>query len=547
MVVAVPVVKGDPNKACIVFNRGDDVPTNVIYRFRVGIDDHPHPLNANEAAAELHDAFARDLLLRGVFPTTGAEVLSLLAGLGSVGGRKDQLDQQKFFLVGEGSQIAVAPATGPVICALRFLVACGPDGGPDPSTPGPDILVSSFDPTAGATEVMAWDHDKGGFNFYRTFGKDDTAWVFAGNSRNALTAATRAQGPFESHRGGNVLMKELRAPWIQWHSIDAPVDKDVVAPDDPIRTHPWFLAAIGDRLGALNCETKAVRPSINRWVRTHFDALVAEGETTDAEPIFASVLDTPTVNITCSHQHGDRTLDKDDQPVELPLSFFVDLDAFGADKGGLGLLTAAPTLSVPRDIYDRVLTTLDVHLSDGRDFRRPGDTFFAFAVPERAYEDHRTVVEARRIGLLADRLAAALLMTDFPNPIFSARRAALLAHIPAEVNIAMREQFSDSVAATIVAAASPGNPEAEFADLWAAGDKWRDVFSYALTDYLGAVARAVKTEAGFHQIYRVAVSRRKQMVDTTPIAEFGLLFPVTKVERTPVVLHADATAHTVES
>ena len=57
-------------------------------------------------------------------------------------------------------------------------------------------------------------------------------------------------------------------------------------------------------------------------------------DTADAEPIFASVLDTPTVNITCRHQHGDRALDAADQPVELPLSFFVDLDAFGADKGG---------------------------------------------------------------------------------------------------------------------------------------------------------------------------------------------------------------------
>jgi hypothetical protein len=88
---------------------------------------------------------------------------------------------------------------------------------------------------------MAWDHAKGGFNFYRTFVKTDTAWVFAGNSRNALTAATRARAPFESHRSGNVLMKELRAPWIHWHSIDAPVDNDVYAPDDPLRTHPWFL------------------------------------------------------------------------------------------------------------------------------------------------------------------------------------------------------------------------------------------------------------------------------------------------------------------
>jgi len=545
MVAEIPVIKDDTDRSCSVFNSSDAVPTDVLYRFRVGIDDHPEPFDPAEAAATLGDAFARDLLLKGVFPTSGAQVLTLLADLAKDGGRTDHLDHQQFFVLGEGSQIPVTPATGPVVRALRFLVACGPDGGPDPSTPGPDILVSAFNPEAGTTELMAWDHDKGGFNFYRTFGETDTAWVFAGNSRDALAAATRARGPFESHRGGNVLMKELRAPWIHWHSIDAAVDQNVLAANNPIRTHPWFLAALANKRGALDCETKVVRPSIDRWVRTHFDALIAEGTPTNTEPIFTAVLDTPTVNITCSHQHGDPTLDKDDEPVELPLSFFLDLDGFGADRGGLGLLTGEPTVSVPRDVYDATLTAFHVHLSDGFDFHRQGDTFFAFAVPERAYEDHRTVVEARRIGLLSDRLAAAFLMTDFPNPIFSTRRPALLAHIPAELNIAEREQFPDAVAAAIVAAASPGSPEEEFAELWGVGDDWREVFGKRLTDYLAAVAHAVQTPSGFHDIYRVAVSRRKQMVDTMPIAEFGLLFPVSDVEPNPVVLHADATGHSL--
>jgi ribosomal protein S16 len=62
-----------------------------------------------------------------------------------------------------------------------------------------------------------------------------------------------------------------------------------------------------------------------------------------------------------------------------------------------------------------------------------------------------------------------------------------------------------------------------------------------LTDYLAAVSATLQTEAGFHDIYRVAVARRKQMVDTMPIAEFGLLFPVSTAEDSPVVLRADAT------
>ncbi|SCX28028.1 hypothetical protein [Mycolicibacterium fluoranthenivorans] len=541
MAVAVPVVRNDPHKACAVFNRADDVPIDVVYRFRVGLDDHPVGMDAQEAADLLHDSFAQELLLKGNFPRTGTEVLAALTALGE---REDQLGQHKFFLVGEGSQIPVAPATGRVIRALRYLVTCGRDGQPNGEGPGPDILVSTFNPDEPGIELMAWDHQIGGFNFYRTFGKTDTAWVFTGNSRNALAPATRARGPFESHRSGSILMKELRAPWIHWHSVDAPVADDVYPPDHPLRTHPWFLAAIGDRLGAFTCETQAVRPSIDRWLRAHADALLAADEPAASEPILASLVDTPTVNITCSHQHGDGSLDAGG-PVELPPSFFVDIDAFGSEHGGLGLLTAPLTLTVSRAIYDHALTTFDVHLSDGAGFTRPGDTFFAFAVPERAYEDHRMVVEARRIGLLSDRFAATILMVDFPNPIFSDRRASLLRHFPEQIDLSQRKQFSDRVASTIVAAATHGSAEAEFAELWSAGDTWREVFSKRLTDYLGAVAQAVQAEAGFRDIYRVAVSRRKQMVDTMPIAEFGLLFPVSDVEPTPVVLHADATAHSV--
>jgi hypothetical protein len=471
MAEAVPVVKGDPHRACTVFNSTDDVPTDVVYRFRVGLDTHPQPFHHAGAVAELGDSFAQDVLLKGVFPTTAGEVLTVLTGLGE---RPDRLDNQKFFLVGEGSQMPVTAGTEKVVRALRYLVACGRDLEADNTGPGPDILVSSFDPTTpGLIELMAWDHAKGGFNFYRTFGKTDTAWVFAGNSRDALSPDTRARGPFESHRSGNVLMKELRAPWIHWHSIDAAVHDSVYASDNPLRTHPWFLNAINDRFGALTCETKVVRPSIDRWMRHHFDAIVAEGTPTAAEPIFASVLDTPTVNITCSHQHGDRSFDKADEPVVLPLSFFVDLDTFGPDRQGLGLLDPKLALAVARDVYDNTLSTFDVHLADGHGFRRPGDTFFAFfafPVPERAYEDHRMIVEARRVGLLSDRLAATFRMTDFPNPVFSTRRAALLAHIPAELNIAEREKFSDAVAAAILKAATPGSPEAEFADLWSAGE-----------------------------------------------------------------------------
>ena len=48
-------------------------------------------------------------------------------------------------------------------------------------------------------------------------------------------------------------------------------------------------------------------------------------------------------------------------------------------------------------------------------FDRPGDTHFAFLIPERAFEDQEVLRAAMRIGLVSPRLAASLLMTDFAN------------------------------------------------------------------------------------------------------------------------------------
>jgi hypothetical protein len=45
---------------------------------------------------------------------------------------------------------------------------------------------------------------------YRSTGR---MWMFAGNSRDALQPQSRGKGPFESHRSGALLTKELKEPW----------------------------------------------------------------------------------------------------------------------------------------------------------------------------------------------------------------------------------------------------------------------------------------------------------------------------------------------
>ena len=506
----------DADVTCAVFRRlpPGALEPEAIHRFVVGEDQGPQRLTAEEASRELGDPFAVLLLLRGVFPRTAGEVL---AALDRAASETDGLGRQMIFLVGEGSQIPFSPDTASVQRNLRFLVTRG--SGPE----GPDVLLSSFHPDEGDVELMAWDRRSGGFNFYRTVGAN-SAWVFAGNSRHALVDPTQGKGPFESHPSGNVVMKELRAPWIHWDSPDAEVLPSVFAGNDPLREHPWFREK--QPQGAFTCEVSVARPSIERWTSARFVALVAQDGTVDRpERVMRQLLETPTVNLISSPARSRDAVGA--ASVELPETFFVDAEALKL----LGL-QAPPRFAVDGRLYGRSLRSFQVRLTDEDGFERPGDTHFAFVVPERAFEDHAVLGEAVRVGLISHRLAACLVMTDFPNPVFSARRAGLLRHVPPAASIqGGQSSFSVEMAEAILAAAegsAADSAEREFAARWAAGDSWRDEFDRLLGDYFGAVSGQLKTQEGFDAYYRLAESRRDQ-VRRMPIFESPLLFARTNI------------------
>ena len=60
----------------------------------------------------------------------------------------------------------------------------------------------------------------------------------------------------------------------------------------------------------------------------------------------------------------------------------------------------------------------------------PGDTFFAFLVPEPAKEDLQVVFEMLRVGLLSPRFVICALMVDYPNPVYSPVRLELMKYVP---------------------------------------------------------------------------------------------------------------------
>lgn len=498
-----------PHRPCADLERqSEELDDDAVHRFVLGEDAGPRRVAAAEADGELGDPFAQRVLLAGTFPRTAGEVLTALEGALPA---DDPLRVHRFFLVGEGSQIPPGPDARAVRRNLRFLVSCG--AGRD----GPDILLSALHPDQGTVELMAWDHRAGGFNFYRTVG-GSSAWVFAGNSRHALTPPTRGNGAFESHVAGHVVMKELRLPWVNWHSSRAPVASSVLA-EEGLGDHPWVgRLAPG---GAKTLQLEVAMPAIVRWTRARLAALVSGDAAETPRRILEHVLDTPTVNLISSQTRSDDAVNGVSAEVDLPDTFFVDSAALGV----VGLQPPA-TPSVSSAIYGASLERLAVTLTDDAEFSRSGDTHFAFVVPEPAFEDSETLRQAIERGVVSRRLAACLLMVDFPNPLFSPKRRRLLDHVPSTAVGGGAEAFADRVADAILSseeARRPGTAEHEFAERWAVGDAFEGVFNDLLRPYYAAVERRLTTQEGFDDYMRLAESRRAQ-VRRMPISESPLLF-----------------------
>lgn len=517
-----------PENSCAVFARQLNLDPNRIHRLVVGEDPEPRALTAAEAAAELGDPFATSLLLKGVFPGTAAATVNAIKEASPSG---DRLRNQMSFILGEGSQIPFDAGTASIDRGLRFVVTLGAtaNGPPD----GPDVLVSVFDPASTDIELMAWDRTSGGFNYYRSAG-DPPAWVFAGNARHALSVPTQGKGPFESHKSGALLMKELKLPWINWDSPNARIFASAFSPNDDRRSHPWFTRK--EPGGAYTFELAVAKPAMTRWAKVRFQALLAnDGEIDDPARVIEQIVDSPAVNLFSSVRESD--IASSTGILDLPQTFFVDADGL-AHVG----LDGPPEFTVSRELYAASLDEFEVELTDGNGFVRRGDTHFAFVIPERAFEDQVTLREAIAAGLVSKRLAAVLLMTDFPNPLFSTRRAALLAHVPATATVRDNvSTFSQEMADAILATAdtSPaGSPEREFKERWEVGEDFVGPFNELLHAYYVAVSGRLETQDGLDDYFRLAESLRAR-VRAMPIFENQLLFPHTNIDPIPRKMQSD--------
>jgi hypothetical protein len=483
-----------------------------VYRFVLGRDLEPQPMTPASVRTTLHDPFAQLVLGRGGAPLS---LRAVLAALDAANAEPGGVPEQRSFVVADGGQIPWTEATAPLNRQFRLAIVRGRAG----ETPSLFVSTSTaVDSEETFLQVIGWDPDAGAYQFYD---RRKAAWIWAGSSWDALVPDSGGKGPFDSHVNGALNMKELKAPWINWHSQAASIPDSTLPPGDPLRNERIWR----ERAGGEEFERDVARPGVRRWTLARLSRCTRNGRLTRLPEFIRHLLTTTTVNLIASGTESRQV--RPGVPLRLPLTFFVNSDAL---LGILGLDPGIPALTVDGGVYLECLRRFDVAITDGT-FRFPGDTHFAFVVPEAAFEDVLFVQELIDARVLTEKLAAALLMVDFSNPVFSPRRAALLPHVPAEARLDGAD-FVNAFVASVTTAATTGpadSPEREFLALWdLADDAWRRTMEATIERFFTALAPRFATADAFAPVFELAESRRREF-RRRKLAEFRLTTPITNI------------------
>jgi len=477
-----------------------------VFGFRIGVETQPIELAPAEVAA-LGDPLAVHVLAPGHRPLTTDALLALLDGAGV-------LLERRSFLVAEGGQVRHGPQTAELDRGFRFVIA-------GRTAAGWDLMISTAAPFDNAEiflQVMAWDAGAGAFAYYERRGG---SWIRAGSSHDALADATRGRGPFDSHVNGGMVMKELKLPWLHWHSLSQTIGASAFAPGEPLLDHPLFV----QRRGAQELET-IVRGGIDRWTRARLDrALDGPGRIARPDWLMRHVLTATSANVAAAPVPYDGP---DDIPIPIPPTFLFDSDVL-LDLLGIDLAIARPP-QVTRGRYRAAAARIGLRLQNGP-FRQEGDAFFAWPIPERAFEDVHVIDHLLRRRWLSRRTAAALTMMDYTNPLGSPRRAALMRHVSAGPTAP--EALEPELLTAILAA--PETDAALAADLQLPEAEWPGVCAARIAAYVAAVQAAADTDAGLDALMALADSRRRAF-RTRKIAEFDMTLPWTDIaEHAPLL------------
>jgi hypothetical protein len=474
---------------------------------------------------KLNDPIARLILGKGLRPPT---LPDLLAELDKNTETADDFSVQKVYLAGERGQLPVGEGSAR---GLRFIVTRS-----RPATDPPDrfaeanVLISTnaIGRRPGFLQAIGWDDDAGTFNFYELI---DTSWSWAGNSEHALRPPTRGaeEGPFDSHINGTLVMKELRFPWIHWHSVIS----GGPFPASLLDGNALDLDGPNELTDAELLEQQVVVPGVQRSVTVRLDRVAADGEIREPRLLLRHLFEGTTINLVTSTMKSASVIREAELP--LPRAFFLAHELLGDPRLGLG--TIGPAVVARGQDYLDAIEAHGVRLAENG-FEQRTDSFFAFIVPGRAFEDDEVILQMVHRKWLSSRFVGCAAMVDFPNPIFSQRRASLMQFVPADRLAFNGTDGETKIVDAILAAADADatSAAADFARLWHRDpSKLADTIGKIVNDYGRAVQAELRTREGYFRIFDLAEWRRHEFA-RQPLREFPLTMPVSDVpENTPAL------------
>lgn len=531
-----------------------------LYRFLAGIDACMKPMPAAEISAELNDPFGQMLSRNaggaGVWPASISDLQQAIATA------LPSWAPATSYLVGEGSQIPASlldvkgqPVGRDGNRDFRYVLTWGAN----PSSPV--IFLSSLPAgIPGGTpppflQVISFDPKKNGFNHYQFINNADVidggsnadprTWSWAGDSTYARKPQSAGQGCFACHLNGGLNMKELTAPWNNWHSPQAGVSTlnvPVAMANDPL-----FLHLTGaDKLQAV------FQGAMFSYTEQTVKAAIAKDRTV-AQPseLLRRLIVTTTINFRASQIPSSG--DSDITPV--PNDFFLNDSTL---RDVLPLNYQIPPLTIKRADFDQFVKNKQVALVDTNgtpNYIQPGATFFAFFVPAPAYEDIKAIQQLINNKVISDKFAAAVLMVDFANPVFSQRRSSLMAYA-AKITSGKADgaDIPNQFAALVTAAAAgkpavnpdhlaKATPEQQFLYYWNQAD-WKTACVTQINAYLQAVGSRIGTTAGANDYLTLAISRGIQFAHDPLVCnlnEMSLLLPTSSLGQIMVQMLPDGT------
>jgi hypothetical protein len=402
----------------------------------------------------------------------------------------------------------------------------------------------------GFIEAWGWDGVRGRYNYYKVDG-NPPAWKFRTSSVDADNLAPEARKGtcLACHINGAPVMKELPLPWNNWHSFKS-LQNYLTASGAghwPI-AEGAHLAALS---GAENLETGFILPSIIQFNGRRIDGLIrktAAGapatfpgglqEITDGPRLLRSLFETTEYNIGSS---GDLSGLHPFAPVHngptkkfaVPDTFFLNANILAGggppQYQGLGIDDARQfgnLASVAPAEYTKLVNTSGVKFDT-----TPGDSNFAWFVPEASHSDNHMIDALVKRGIITPQFAAAVLAVDLENPVFSVRTPGLRKFIPATFRFKPRQggiapaAHPDDLTKTVIAALnaaapSAGTPEADFLAVLQTPNPVA-VLRQRVLEYKARVQSRLagaQRDAELTRLFNLAVQRRKAAL-THPVLQ----------------------------